>query len=86
MDGALPLLVLHLVPPQAVLVELGKAVDDDGDGQGEDEDAGEGAAASDQFPKEGLWVEVVANRCDGHKAPPWIGDYVFSRIFSVRPK
>ena len=75
-----------LIPPEPVLVELSEAVDDNGDGQGEDEDAGKGAAASDQFPKEGLWVEVVANRCDGHKAPPWIGDYVFSRICSVRPK
>jgi len=62
--------VLHLVSPQTVLVELSKAVDDDGDGQGEYEDAGECAKAPDQFSQQSLWVEVVANSCDGHQAPP----------------
>jgi hypothetical protein len=39
----------HLVPPEAVLVELREAVDHDGDGQGEDEDAGEGAETTDNL-------------------------------------
>ena len=41
-----------LVPPQAVLVELGEAVDHNGDGQGEDEDPREGTEAPDQFSLE----------------------------------
>ena len=38
-----------LIPPESVLVELGKAVDHDGDGQGEDEHPGECAKSTDQF-------------------------------------
>ena len=45
-------------------------VDHDGDGQGEDEDAGEGAEAANQLPQQGLGVELVAHRGDGHQAPP----------------
>ena len=66
----LPLLVLHLVPPQPVLVELREAVHHDRDGEREDEDAGEGAEASDQFSQECLGVEVISDSCNGHKAPP----------------
>ena len=58
--------MLNLVPPQPVLVELGKAVDDDGDGQGEYEDPGECTEAPDQLSQKSLWVEVVSNSCDGH--------------------
>jgi hypothetical protein len=39
----------HLVPPEAVLVELREAVDHDGDGQGENEDTGEGAETTDNL-------------------------------------
>ena len=38
---------IDLIPPEPVLVELGKAVDHDGDGQGEDENPGEGAKSAD---------------------------------------
>ena len=41
--------MLHLVPPEPVLVEHGEAVDHDGDGEGEDEDSGEGAASSNHL-------------------------------------
>ena len=47
--SSLPLLVGHLVPPQAVLVVAGEAVDNDGYGEGEDEDAAEGAQTADQL-------------------------------------
>ena len=70
LDHALPLLVLHLVPPQPVLVELREAVHHDRDGEREDEDAGEGAEASNQFSQECLGVEVISDSCNGHKAPP----------------
>ena len=45
-------------------------IDHNGDGQGEDEDAGERAEATDQLPQQGLGVELVAHRGDGHQAPP----------------
>ena len=45
-------------------------IDHDGDGQGEDEDARERAEAADKLPQQGLGVELVANRGDGHQAPP----------------
>ena len=45
-------------------------VDHDGDGQGEDEDAGEGAEAANQLSQQGLGVELVSHRGDGHQAPP----------------
>ena len=37
--GHLFLLVLHLIPPEPVLVQHSEAIDNDGDGQGEDEDS-----------------------------------------------
>ena len=37
--GHLFLLVLHLIPPEPVLVQHGEAVDHDGDWEGEDEDS-----------------------------------------------
>ena len=42
--------VEDLIPPEPVLVELSKAVDDDGNRQREDEDAREGAEATNKFP------------------------------------
>ena len=43
------LLLFNLIPPETVLVERSKAVDDDGNGQGEDEDAREGTETTNQF-------------------------------------
>ena len=53
LDHAFPLLVVHLVPPLAVLVELREVVHHDRDGKREDEDAGEGAEQKSpiNFPK-----------------------------------
>ena len=41
----------HLVAPQAVAVEGGEAVDDDGDGQDEGEDAEHGAHRPDELAR-----------------------------------
>ena len=43
------LLLFDLIPPETVLVERSKAVDDDGNGQGEDENAGKSAETTDDF-------------------------------------
>ena len=60
LHGSLPLLVLHLVPPQSVLVEHGEAVDHDGDGQSEDEDARQSTESTNQLPKQSLGVEFIS--------------------------
>ena len=59
-----------LVNPESLLVEAGKAVDDDGQGKGQAEDADQGAEASDHLAEEGLWAGLVADRGDGHDPPP----------------
>ena len=59
-------LVLQILTNQRLVLP----VDYNGDGQGEDEDAGEGAEAANQLPQQGLGVELVAHRGDGHQAPP----------------
>ena len=43
------LLLFNLIPPEAVLVERSKAVDDDGNGQGEDENAGKSTETTNDF-------------------------------------
>ena len=43
------LLLFDLIPPETVLVERSKTVDDDGNGQGEDENAGKSAETADDF-------------------------------------
>ena len=43
------LLLFNLVPPETVLVERSKAVDDDGNGQGEDENAGKSTKTTNDF-------------------------------------
>ena len=43
------LLLFNLIPPETVLVERSKAVDDDGNGQGEDENAGKSTEATNDF-------------------------------------
>ena len=57
LHGALPLLVLHLVPPQSVLVEDGEAVDNYRYGQGEDEDTRESTEPSNYFSQQCLGVD-----------------------------
>lgn len=70
LHGSLPLLVLHLIPPESVLVEDSKAVDNNGDGKGEDEDAGQGTEPPNKFPKQSLGIELISDSCDGHQSPP----------------
>ena len=53
-----------------VFVVGGEAVDHDGDGQREDEDAGQRAAAADDLAQQRLGVQIVADRGEGHQAPP----------------
>ena len=43
------LLLFDLIPPETVLVERSKAVDDDGNGQGEDENAGKSTKTTNDF-------------------------------------
>ena len=78
--------MLHLVPPQPVLVELREAVHHDRDGEREDEDAGEGAEASNQFSQECLGVEVISDSCNGHKAPPADEEKELIVFFQVSPE
>ena len=52
------------------LVVRCERVDDDRDGQGEDEYARDGGEAADQLAQVRPRVEVVADGCDGHQAPP----------------
>ena len=52
--------MLHLVPPQPVLVEHGEAVDHDGDGQSEDEDARQSTESTNQLPEQSLGVEFIS--------------------------
>ena len=57
-----------------VFVVGGEAVDDDGDGQRQDEDAGQRAAAADDLAQQRLGVQIVADRGEGHQAPPAPGE------------
>ena len=86
LHGSLPLLVLHLVPPQPVLVEHGEAVDHDGDGQSEDEDPGHSTAhtfvntsqciggllpeSADKLAEKCCRIHVVSHRGQSHQTPP----------------
>ena len=70
LHGSLSLLVLDLIPPEPVLVEYSKAVNDDGDGKGEDEYSRQGTESSDEFPQQCLGIEFVSHGCDGHQSPP----------------
>ena len=63
-----------LVAPELPLVALGEAADHDGDGQREDEDAGQRAAAADDLAQQRLGVQIVADRGEGHQAPPAPGE------------
>ena len=70
--------MLHLVPPQPVLVELGEAVDHNWDGQGEDEDSREGTETPDQLawePRDGKvnWeMQVLPRRVRGLRSYPTV--------------
>ena len=59
---------VYVIKP--VLIVAGKAINNDGDREGENKDAGEGAEPANQFPKQGLRVEVIADGGEGHQAPP----------------
>ena len=67
---SLLLLLLHLIPPQPVPVEAGKAVDHNRDGKSEDENTSESTESTNESPQEGLRIKIIAHSSDGHQAPP----------------
>lgn len=67
---ALPLLVLHLVPPQSVLVEDSEAVDNYWYGQSQDKYARESTESSNYFSQQCLGIEFISHGGDCHQTPP----------------